>query len=318
MEQLALDAVAKIIHKPLGEKGEDAYCWDISRPDAHTFAVFDGCGGAGAWKDPEYMNATGAFVAAQKAAKNHLSWFRTFSPADVESPQILSQIYGRSCLQFLRQLKNECSPMGISGTLPKSFPCTASAALVTRGANDTILLTAMNAGDSRVFYLTPGGLVQLTWDDLRKNPDPLENLMQNAPLSNMLNADVPFSVKIRQVLIKQPCAVLCATDGVFGYVRSPMHFEYMLLQALSQAETVSGFEDAFQREVASVTGDDSTCLAAFYGWDGLRKSIRTRLEKIDEMIRFIHAASSTSESDERIRRCWAEYRRETIFDEMKG
>ena len=97
-----------------------------------------------------------------------------------------------------------------------------------------------------------------------------------------------------------------------------MHFEYMLLRSLSQAETVSGFEEAFQREVVSVTGDDSVCLTAFYGWDDLRKSIWNRLERIDEMIRFIHAASSPAESEERIRQCWAEYRKETVFDDMKG
>ena len=79
---MKLDHFAGVCYKPLGDKGEDAFAYDLSRSDVNALAVFDGCGGAGAWKYPEFKNATGAFVAAQKMAESFSGWAAELKPEE--------------------------------------------------------------------------------------------------------------------------------------------------------------------------------------------------------------------------------------------
>ena len=111
-----ISCVATICHKPLGDKGEDALAYCFTRPDVHAQAVFDGCGGAGAWKYPEFYQATGAFVAAQTAAEHFVSWFDQLQPAALQSASSLADGYHDSIEGTLKQLKSSCEPMGVSGS----------------------------------------------------------------------------------------------------------------------------------------------------------------------------------------------------------
>lgn len=316
-----LDSYALICHKPLGENGEDAYAFNFSRKDVHSFGVFDGCGGSGAWKYPEFYNATGAFVAAQSIAKAALKWSDSISAEDsVDSARLADQFHDLS-LDTLSTLKQSCAPMGVSGSLVKSFPCTASVAIATQITNDSINISALNVGDSRVYILTPSdGLIQLTKDDCRGNPDPLDSLRDNAPLSDLLNADKPYKVKTRQVRIQMPCAIMCATDGIFGFVRSPMDFEYILLESINKANTISEFETLFRSTILKLTGDDSTCIIAFYGfgnYQAIKKSIVNRFIRVGAMIQAIDQTHDPSDAERIIREQWDTYKRTTVYDEMQ-
>ena len=319
---MKLSCLAKICYKPLGEKGEDAFAYNLSRNDIHTIAVFDGCGGAGAWKYQEFMNSTGAFVAAQAVSNRFLSWFDTISPESLYSVDTLSNSFMEDSHSLLVKLKNYCAPMGVSGSLIKSFPCTASIALVSQGNDDTPIITALNAGDSRVYYLTPfDGLVQITNDDSRGHPDPLDSLRDNAPLSNLLNADKPYVIKSRQVKLMYPFAAICATDGAFGYVRSPMDFEHMLLKSLLEANSIEEFEKIMQSAIVAITGDDSTLLMAFYGYNNyasIKTSFLHRFENVDKIVQMINNAQTPEERDGIIRDQWKQYRKYTVLDEMRG
>ena len=317
-----LDNYALVCHKPLGDKGEDAYAFNFERKDLHAFGVFDGCGGSGAWKYPEFHNATGAFVAAHSIAKAFLEWTASLSAKDgVDSERLADQFHDLS-LETLIQLKQSCAPMGVSGSLVKSFPCTASTAIVTQSSNGLLHLFVLNVGDSRVYVLTPDdGLIQLTKDDSRGNPDPLDNLRENAPLSDLLNADKPFRVKERQVTIPAPCAVMCATDGIFGFVRSPMDFEYLLLDSINKANTIAEFERLFRSAVLKLTGDDSTCIVAFYGFGSyqtIKMSFVNRLNKMRALVQAIdHMQHNPASAEKLIHEQWETYKRSTVYDEMQ-
>ena len=76
----SLECIVEIVHKPLGEKGEDAFAYSFEKDTVHTQAVFDGCGGSGSWQYAEFKNATGAFVSAQSMAKAYLDWFNKLPP----------------------------------------------------------------------------------------------------------------------------------------------------------------------------------------------------------------------------------------------
>lgn len=318
-----LGSFAEICYKPLGEKGEDALAYNLSRLDMHAMAVFDGCGGAGAWKYPEYRNASGAFVAAQSMAELFLAWFDSQSVSALAAPGELADSFHHAADERLQALKRRCAPMGVAGSLVKSFPCTASVAITAREERDSILLTALNAGDSRVYFLSPScGLIQLTQDDSRGHPDALQNLRDNAALSNLLNADKPFQVSVRQARIKLPCAVICATDGAFGFLRSPMDFEHMLLKALLSASSMAAFEQLFESAVREATGDDSTCLLSFYGWnsyDGLKDDLQQRFAYVQRLIdRMDDAGEDRAAAEQVILQTWQAYKKQTVWDEMQG
>ena len=316
-----LDSFIEICHKPLGNKGEDAFAYDLRRDDVHALAVFDGCGGAGAWKYPEYRNATGAFIAAHSMAGSFYRWIEKMSAADTQDSEGLafglSEVSGRT----LSDLKQSCSPMGVAGSLVKSFPCTVSAAVLTPDPAGGLALTALSVGDSRVYILTPEtGLLQVTKDDSRGHPDPLDSLRENAPLSDMLNADKPYKIKHRRIRLQTPFAVMCATDGIFGFARSPMDFEYQLLEALDDASSFAEFEDRLKETVMKTTGDDCTCLMAFYGWkkfDRLRKDLRRRSAYVKTLVKMIDETKDAAGEDAVIREIWKTYKTAAVLDEMK-
>lgn len=316
------DNYALIFHRPLGDRGEDSYGYSFERFDFHALAVFDGCGGSGAWKYPEFDNATGAFVAAHTTAPKFLDWFDSLDADAVNDPAALAENLRAYTSDVLTGLKEYCSTMGIVGGLVKSFPCTAACALVTDSPTGGIRLTALNAGDSRVYCLTPAeGLVQVTHDDSRGNPDPLDALRSNPPLSAMLNADKPYCFTATQLDLASPCAVLSASDGIFGFVRSPMDFEYMLLDALMRSDSIHGFEENFQQAVTRVTGDDSTCVMSFYGFNGyeaIRRKMTPRYEMIRALVQRLDAIPDAAERDAEMRRVWEDYRKQTLYYEKVG
>jgi serine/threonine protein phosphatase PrpC len=130
--------------------------------------------------------------------------------------------------------------------------------------------TAVWAGDSRVFYLRPGaGLLQVTTDDLRTHADALKNLTEDFVLHERLHDLQPRSI------------LLAATDGCFGYVQTPLHFEHLLLSTMQQAADWEDWQNRLEAGIVRVTGDDSTLAAAIIGWSDFaecRESFRDRAD----------------------------------------
>lgn len=314
-----LDCIVEIVHKTLKERGEDAHAYSFERDDFHAQAVFDGCGGSGSWQYAEYDNATGAFIAAHSMCRAFLAWFDAASPEILRDAGKMEASFHEMAHSMLSDLKSHCAPMRVSGSLVRAFPCTASVAVMAPGEG-SLSVIALNVGDSRVYFLTPEtGLVQLSVDDCRE--DPMESLRTSGPMLDMLNADRPFNIKRRQLELKYPCAVITATDGVFGYVRSPMDFESMLLDAIMRSDSFAGFEDVFREKVVSVTGDDSTCVMSFYGWrsfNAVRKALWARHKTILSIVNSLDEAMEQDALDTALDKIWDEYRKTTLYDEMKG
>ena len=87
------------------------------------------------------------------------------------------------------------------------------------------------AGDSRAYVLPADGARQLSTDDLRDPSDAMANLRRDSVVSNAMSADTDFHVNYRRVELKAPFLLVCATDGCFGYVPTPMHFEHLRARA---------------------------------------------------------------------------------------
>jgi hypothetical protein len=123
------------------------------------------------------------------------------------------------------------------------------------------------AGDSRAYVFEPTGARQLTTDDLRDPGDALANLRRDSVVSNAMSADTEFRVNYRRVELRAPFLVICATDGCFGYVPTPMHFEYLVLGRLKESRNTEVWSASLQAEIAAVTGDDAAMSTLGVGAD---------------------------------------------------
>lgn len=307
MELYTFDVIR---HSPRGAAGEDAFCHDFSRPEQHMLAVFDGCGGLGAWVYQHYAGQTGAFVAAQTVAEAALNWARN---APEELREAAESFRDAMTAALAERMAETDETPGVVGTMVRAFPCTCSLALVRKAEENALDVLALQCGDSRVYALTPGrGLWQLTRDDLRGQPDPMKNLRAGAALSQMLNAELPFRVTARRFRLTQPCAVLCATDGFFGAVRSPMDFELLLLESLCADRSLAG--NGLREKVAEGASDDATAVLALYGFadrESLRACLQPRLEHVQTLTRRM----DDGETPEQV---WESYKAESLAGDDEG
>jgi hypothetical protein len=140
------------------------------------------------------------------------------------------------------------------------------------------------AGDSRAYLLEPeAGLMQLTTDDLRSGGDAMRNLTDDSVMSNAISADTEFHVNHRQVQFRAPFLLLCATDGCFAYVRSPMQFEHLLLSTLQDARDAEAWRRALEAKVTAITGDDAALALLGLGADlgGFKKRFKDRTAQVE-------------------------------------
>jgi hypothetical protein len=127
------------------------------------------------------------------------------------------------------------------------------------------------AGDSRAYVFEPAsGAHQLTVDDIRSGADAMTNLREDSVVSNAMSADTDFVVHHHKVQLTAPFLVAAATDGCFGYLPTPMHFEYLVLAALRDAHAVDAWSSAVQTAIAHVTGDDASMSLLAVGADHAR------------------------------------------------
>lgn len=85
----------------------------------------------------------------------------------------------------------------------------------------------------------------------------MQNLSRDSVVSNAMSADTDFHVNYRRVELEAPFLIVCATDGCFGYLQTPMHFEHLLLDELTRTRSANAWSEALQQRIAAVTGDDA-------------------------------------------------------------
>ncbi|MBR5345751.1 MAG: protein phosphatase 2C domain-containing protein [Clostridia bacterium] len=295
----------RVTWSPDPDRAEDAGCCDLSRAEGHLLAVFDGCGGLGAKRYERLGGRSGAAIASHTAAETTMRWFDAFDPTQISS-YMLSEGLRNSLAHALRHvLVTSGETSELFGSMVRSLPTTGSIAIVLPGRDRDCHLMTAQAGDSRVYLLTPeAGLQQITRDELRGNPDALENLQASAPLSNVIQAENDFTLTVRSGDVSTPFALLCATDGVFGCFRSPMGFEVTLLRLIRDSHDLAGFTASLQSMLSEHSGDDSTLIGSFYGWGSypaLQRLTRGRLREME-------ALCDGMDTDEAVRHVWEQYR----------
>lgn len=150
-----------------------------------------------------------------------------------------------------------------------------------------VIINSLWAGDSRNYILLSSGLRQISTDDLRQLKDPLENLRSDDALSNCICQDKPFTIhKVNCGFINEPVIILSATDGCFGYLTSPMHFEYILLDALMKSQSCESWCENIRKILSPISGDDFTLALQIIDGDFAywQENLRNRYDYLREKI----------------------------------
>jgi serine/threonine protein phosphatase PrpC len=272
------------------DQGEDSDPILRDGPDLALVAVFDGMGGAGGtvYETPQGRR-TGAYLASRIAR-------------DVVERRMLDllepdwNLNGKAAAEDLRSsvraaLQERLAELnaprsGLRSRLLRALPTTMAVAALqrTQPGGTTWACHLLWAGDSRAYAFEPSGARQLTTDDLRDPGDAMANLRRDSVVSNAMSADTDFHVNYRKVELQAPFMVACATDGCFGYVPSPMHFEHLVLNSMQGARNASAWSTSLQAEIAGVTGDDAAMALIGVGGDfkELQALYASRVAKLSE------------------------------------
>jgi hypothetical protein len=271
------------------DHGEDADPLVLfHRPSGRgLLAVFDGVGGAGrasAGRTPGQAERTQAWVASRRLRGLVEEWFVSGRPHDQLRPHVASRL-----------ATDARSRTRLRGTISRAFPSTLAAIDYHRGLDQQVSWDVLWAGDSRCYLATAAnGLQQLSRDDV-DGTDALELLLQDPPMTNMVCADQDFALNRWQGRAPQPCVLVAATDGFFGYVTTPALFEHLLWDTLHTAVDLRHWAELLIQRVTAYTGDDASLALVglgFSGLDELRATFRDRETHLrvthDELLRGVH------------------------------
>jgi hypothetical protein len=254
-------------------------------------AVFDGMGGAGGtvYETPDGPR-TGAYLASRVAR-------------DVVEERMLAlldpewNLDGPAAARDLRRSVKHALADTLTGL---NAPASGLRSRLLRALPTTMALMALQrreprmghwaghvfwSGDSRVYVFDPvTGAHQLTRDDLRDQGDALVNLRQDSVVSNAMSADVDFVVHHHQVELTAPFLAVAATDGCFGYLRTPIHFEHLVLASLRDSTETESWSRLLQQRIAVITGDDAAMAVLGVGADHgeFRQLFATRTAEIEQ------------------------------------
>ena len=282
---LSLDFVLSFCKDKVPGRGEDSYCYSFC-DTAGLLGTFDGCGGAGARKHAFYSGHTEAYMASRFCAGVFYDQFRRIFPCGHSAETLTAEVFAPQAAQRLKEFSPPKDESGfqIKGSSVRTLPSTAAVALMQQTKDGAVLVTAIWAGDSRVYIMDSYGLAQLTMDDTTVT-DPRVNIYEDGILKNILSSDKAINLHCKTVVMREPFVVFSATDGCFGYLSTPMEFEGVLLQTLLNTNCVANWEKELQDILGSVAGDDhALCLAAYgYGnYANLQRSFVGRYQYLEK------------------------------------
>ena len=254
-------------------RGEDSEPILFSNNNSILLGVFDGMGGAGGAEcvsdySHNGIHMTKAYVGS-RIIKDAIEKSVRENPDIIFNPNfgdilatIIKERYAKEKDKFPPKSKG-----GLRSALIKEYPTTLAISCVTL-STDKFAIDSFWAGDSRNYLWNQNGLFQISVDDLMGNLDPLQNLHEDAPMSNCIQADGTFKINHKNILVsnKDKFVVISATDGCFGYYPSPMDFEKALLDSLKNASSIEGFKKNLTSAFAFVTADDFSYSIAAIGF----------------------------------------------------
>lgn len=303
-----LDEISVISSDAVEGKGEDSHY--ISNDDhSALIGVFDGSGGLGSRKYSSYNNYNGAFMASHVLSPALKAWYQSREWESCENHLQIANGINRYLLNNLRICEKHGSGyLKLKGTMVRDFPSTASIAFLCQRENG-IRLYVVWAGDSRVLSLDKNGLKQLTEDDA--DGDAFDNLVNSGAMSNVLSSDGNYVLHSKSFSVTEPMMIISASDGAYGYVYTPMDFEYLIVNAICEAKTPAEFRAKLFRELKERASDDLSFAyinIGFGSFDNLKKTFAKRRNELEtEYISFLEKDRGNLDLS---RSLWERYRPE--------
>ncbi len=272
-------------------EGDDALPLLVASEFGFAIGVFDGMGGAGAevYQEDDQKHK-GAYFAS-RTVKDIVERFVQEGNACDENPEALSNSMKeiiKDGLQKKREALKGSQSLLVS-KMVKTLPTTMAISFISNN-EDKWNIRVFWAGDSRVYLLTPNtGLSQLTKDDLSIEQDPFQNLYNDSSLNNMVNLSQDFTINCKEYEAELPCIVIAATDGCFGYLPSPMHFENLLLETMYASNSINEWKLMLTEKLKEVASDDCTMslISNLTEYDTLKSSFNKRYQFLSQEMRDI-------------------------------
>ena len=188
---------------------------------------------------------TGAYTASRAVAYGLFDWFQDACLAENWWEQAAEQA-GRSAADALGRCKGLVRTKSmLMGGMQKEFP--------HNGRDRPSVLAVRKTADGGGFSLGRGFQRLCAGPEpvsarspgmTRKGQNAMSEIYSDGALTNVMSASAPFTLHERHLTLSAPAIVFAATDGCFGYLGSPMEFEYCLLDTMMRAQTVEQWEKA--------------------------------------------------------------------------
>ena len=268
--------------------GEDAPPFLIMQGDVCAVGVFDGMGGSGAALCESSFgdSYTKAYVASRIVASSVEIFLNNHLPTDDVSVEGMKTIVKHRLDDEQKNYPPQTKSL-LRSKLVRDYP-TTMAIVTLQKREKKMQIDSYWAGDSRCYFWTKDGFFQISKDDLEEDNDPMDNLRNDAAISNCICGDRVFEINHKQIdLKKEPVIIICATDGCFGYFPTPMHFEYILKKSLQESKDQLDWQERIEKRIQNVTGDDASLALIGIGFDTFKqvKSMANKQIKGFDIIR---------------------------------
>ena len=275
-----------MIEKKIG-RGEDSQPISFYNEYLVVLGVFDGMGGAGAAEHPSDFSTeagehkTKAYIGSRIIRQSILDAIS--ENAEIALNDNFQDVLKEIITQRYKAEKDKFPPkskIGLRSSLIKDYPTTLALICLSKESNEYIV-DSYWAGDSRNYLWTSEGLFQVSKDDLQGNLDPLQNLKDDAPMSNCIHADGPFYINHKKIKIdcKEKIILISATDGCFAYFDSPMDFELCLIDTLRKSSNETEWKERLDDIFKDVTGDDFSFSIGCIGFENFGE-VKKKFKKV--------------------------------------
>lgn len=269
--------------------GEDAYPYVKD----NIVAVADGLGGRGPEQYRDIVTGkiyTSAYIGANTVLESIQS-----IPAEELNAETL-----RTAIQNglnTAKSKYEKVHTGISSSMFKTFPTTLALGYI----DNMDLLHAYWCGDSRVYvWESERGLLQISKDDLEdESLNPFTNIAEGGQMSQFISLSTNYSINESSYQIdkEKNALIFAASDGVFDFFESPMHFEMFILELLQKNGSFDAFITELQSSLIRISGDDVSMGLLFKGsnlynywkFDSKKRMdvLKTEMDEIEKQKEFL-------------------------------
>lgn len=291
-----------ICNEKIQGKGEDSG-FEAYTQEAGVMGVFDGCGGLGSKVCPTLSNKTEAYLASRAACNGVRQWFESNSSSKYKwDPSSLKEYIDKNlkiCEKYTKSAETK-----LMGSLVRPFPSTM-AIITFQTINKKLSTQHFWAGDSRTYVIDSLGLGQISVDDI-KGEDAMSNLTKDGALTNVLSADKKYVIHHAHFKSEIPCLLICASDGCFGYVSSPMEFELLILSTLYTSDNVDEWQKTLSAEISKRSGDDQTLTLAAFGFSTFKEMKDYFVERYTIVLDIVENFKSANASERQ--RFWEEYK----------